>query len=112
MDPERLRMMGDHVLLRVESRPDRVGTIHLPDGAMETSTGTARVLSVGPGRPKRKKIGRDQHGKPILVPTGEVEPLDVKPGDRVALLWHHLHNMRIADDLAVVSERDLWGVLE
>jgi hypothetical protein len=112
MDPERLTMCGDQVLLRVEARPDMAGLLHIPDGSMETSMGVGVVLAVGPGAWERTRIGTDTAGKPIYADTAKRRLPDVKVGDRVALLWPHLKNMCVAGDLSVVAEKDLWGVLE
>lgn len=111
--PSSYRMQGDMVLLKVEEQPGHLGSglIHRPDTVMEHTTGTAVVLAVGPGMEQTKKVGEDADGKPIMACTGKRRPMDVKVGDRVALLWHHLVNMQVDDGVSVVAERDLWGVV-
>ncbi len=67
--PDKFRPIGDQMLVQLESLPDMIGRIVIPDTAKGPGQRWATVIKVGPGA--RAKRGRD-------VP-------DFGPGDRVLL---------------------------
>lgn len=94
----KFRPLHDRVLLeRQEEQETTRGGIIIPDTAKEKPM-EAIVLAVGTG-------SRDESGKLI--------PLDVKPGDRVLISkWSGTEVTIDGDDLLVVKESDIMGVIE
>ena len=96
-----IKPSSNNVLLEPEDPPNKSeGGLFMPDGSMEDVVGTAKVIAVGPGRHSKK---------------GKLEPLDVKPGDRVALFRFHMQSKIIkvdGNDYSIVAEPDIWGVIE
>jgi chaperonin GroES len=92
------RPLHDRVLLRrAEEESKTAGGIIIPDTAKEKPQ-EAEVVAVGPG-------ARDE--------DGTVRPLDVKPGDRVLIgKWSGTEVKIDGDDLIIVKESDIMGVLE
>ena len=92
------RPLQDRVLIRrIEQEEKTAGGIIIPDTAKEKPM-EGEVIAVGPG-------ARDESGK--------IQPLDVKPGDRVLFwLWSGTE-MRVDNlVLVVLKESDIMGVLE
>ena len=94
----RFRPLHDRVVVRrVEAEEKTAGGIIIPDTAKEKPQ-QGEVLAVGPG-------ARDENGK--------VQPLDVKPGDRVLFGKWSGSEVRIdGEDLLIMKESDIMGVLE
>jgi len=92
------RPLHDRVLVRrVEQESKTVGGIIIPDTAKEKPM-EGEVVAVGPG-------ARDEAGK--------VQPLDVKPGDRVLFgKWSGTEVRIEGEELLVMKESDLMGVIE
>ena len=92
------RPLGDRVLVkRVEEEAKTKGGIIIPDTAKEKPQ-EGEVVSVGPG-------ARDENGK--------VQPLDVKPGDRILFgKWSGTEVKLEGEDLLIMKESDILGVLE
>jgi chaperonin GroES len=92
------RPLGDHVLVRrVEEEEKTRGGIIIPDTAKEKPQ-EGEVIAVGPG-------ARDDAGK--------VQPLDVKPGDRILFgKWSGAEVKLDGEDLLIMKESDILGVLE
>src|SRR5580698_5379826 len=92
------RPLGDRVLVRrVEEEAKTKGGIIIPDTAKEKPQ-EGEVLSVGPG-------ARDEAGK--------LQPLDVKVGDRILFgKWSGTEVKLDAEDLLIMKESDILGVLE
>jgi chaperonin GroES len=92
------RPLHDRVLIkRVEQEAKTAGGIIIPDTAKEKPM-EGEVIAVGPG-------ARDE--------TGKIQPLDVKPGDRVLFGKWSGSEVRIeGEELLVMKESDLMGVIE
>ena len=92
------RPLGDRVLVRrVEEEEKTKGGIIIPDTAKEKPQ-EGEVIAVGPG-------ARDDAGK--------VQPLDVKPGDRILFgKWSGTEVKLDGEDLLIMKESDILGVLE
>jgi chaperonin GroES len=92
------RPLGDRVLIkRVEEEAKTRGGIIIPDTAKEKPQ-EGEVIAVGPG-------ARDDSGK--------VQPLDVKPGDRILFgKWSGSEVKLDGQDLLIMKEGDILGVLD
>jgi chaperonin GroES len=92
------RPLHDRVLIkRVEQEAKTAGGIIIPDTAKEKPM-EGEVIAVGPGA----------RGE-----TGKIQPLDVKPGDRVLFGKWSGSEVRIeGEELLVMKESDLMGVIE
>ncbi|MDP3660478.1 co-chaperone GroES [Phenylobacterium sp.] len=92
------RPLGDRVLVkRVEEEAKSKGGIIIPDTAKEKPQ-EGEVVAVGPG-------ARDDSGK--------IQPLDVKPGDRILFgKWSGTEVKLDGDDLLIMKESDILGVLD
>jgi chaperonin GroES len=92
------RPLHDRVRVRrLEAEEKTVGGIIIPDAAKEKPQ-EGEVVSVGSGT-------RDE--------TGKLQPLDVKPGDRVLFgKWSGTEVKIDGEDLLVMKESDIMGVLE
>jgi chaperonin GroES len=94
----KLRPLQDRVLVRrVEPEVKTAGGIFIPDTAQEKPT-EGEVVAVGPGM-------RDEEG--------EVQPLEVKSGDRVLFgKWSGTEVKLGGEDLMIMKETDIMGVLD
>ena len=92
------RPLHDRVLIRrVEAEEKTSGGIIIPDTAQEKPM-EGEVVAVGPGA-----RGED----------GEIQPLDVKAGDRVLFgKWSGTEVKLDGEDLIIMKESDIMGVLE
>ncbi|MBR7618273.1 MULTISPECIES: co-chaperone GroES [Phenylobacterium] len=92
------RPLGDRVLIkRVEEVEKTKGGIIIPDTAKEKPQ-EGEVVAVGPG-------ARDDSGK--------IQPLDVKPGDKILFGKWSGTEVKIDDqDLLIMKESDVLGVVE
>jgi chaperonin GroES len=92
------RPLHDRVLLRrVEQEEKTPGGIIIPDTAKEKPM-EGEVVAVGPG-------ARDENGR--------IQPLDVKPGDRVLFgKWSGTEIKIDNEEFVVMKESDIMGVLE
>jgi chaperonin GroES len=92
------RPLGDRVLIkRVEEEAKTRGGIIIPDTAKEKPQ-EGEVIAVGPG-------ARDDAGK--------IQPLDVKPGDRILFgKWSGSEVKLDGQDLMIMKESDILGVLD
>ena len=94
----KFRPLHDRVVVRrVEEDTKTAGGIIIPDTAKEKPM-QGEVVAVGPG-------ARDEQGK--------VQPLDVKPGDRVLFgKWSGTEVKIDGEDLLIMKESDIMGVIE
>jgi len=94
----KFRPLHDRVVVRrIEEDTKTAGGIIIPDTAKEKPI-QGEVIAVGPG-------ARDEAGK--------VNPLDVKPGDRVLFgKWSGTEVKIDGKDLVIMKESDIFGVLE
>jgi chaperonin GroES len=94
----KFRPLHDRVVVRRIDGDERTrGGIIIPDTAKEKPQ-QGEVLAVGPGAPDEK---------------GQVQPLDVKPGDRVLFGKWSGTEVKIDDeDVLIMKESDILGVLE
>lgn len=92
------RPLGDRVLVkRVEEETKSKGGIIIPDTAKEKPQ-EGEVVAVGPG-------GRDEDGERIAM--------DLKIGDRILFgKWSGTEVKIDGDDLLIMKESDVMGVLE
>jgi chaperonin GroES len=94
----KFRPLHDRVVVRRIDEDDRTrGGIIIPDTAKEKPQ-QGEVVAVGPGV-------RDE--------KGHVQPLDVKPGERVLFgKWSGSEVKIDNEDLLIMKESDILGVLE
>jgi chaperonin GroES len=94
----KFRPLHDRVVVRRIEEDERTrGGIIIPDTAKEKPQ-EGEVVSVGPGAPDEK---------------GHVQPLDVKPGDRVLFgKWSGTEVKIGGEDVLIMKESDILGVLE
>jgi chaperonin GroES len=92
------RPLHDRVVIRRVEEDERTrGGIIIPDTAKEKPQ-RGEVLAVGPG-------ARDE--------SGQVRPLDVKPGDRILFgKWSGSEVILDGEELLIMKESDILGVLE
>ncbi|MGF1611687.1 MAG: co-chaperone GroES [Kiloniellales bacterium] len=94
----KFRPLHDRVLLkRVEGEEKSAGGIIIPDTAKEKPM-EGEVVATGPG-------ARGEDGK--------IQPLDVKPGDRVLFgKWSGTEVKIDGEELLIMKESDIMGVIE
>jgi chaperonin GroES len=94
----KFRPLHDRVVVRrLEEDEKTPGGIIIPDTAKEKPQ-QGEIVATGPG-------ARDE--------KGEVQPLDVKPGDRVLFgKWSGTEVKIDGEDLLIMKESDILGVLE
>ena len=94
----KFRPLHDRVVVRrIEEDTKTSGGIIIPDTAKEKPI-QGEIVAVGPG-------SRDE--------TGKVNPLDVKPGDRVLFgKWSGTEVKIDGQELLIMKESDIMGVLE
>lgn len=94
----KFRPLQDRVLLRrVDQEEKTAGGIIIPDTAKEKPM-EGEVIAVGPG-------ARDE--------KGQVQPLDVKPGDRILFgKWSGTEVKIDGEELLIMKESDIMGVIE
>ena len=94
----KFRPLHDRVVVRRLEEDERSkGGIIIPDTAKEKPQ-TGEVIAVGPGE-------RDE--------KGTLQPLDVKPGDRVLFgKWSGTEVKIDGEELSIMKESDILGVLE
>ena len=92
------RPLHDRVVVRrVEAEEKTSGGIIIPDTAKEKPM-EGEVVAVGPGA-----RGED----------GEIQPLDVKTGDRVLFgKWSGTEVKLDGEDVIIMKESDIMGVIE
>jgi chaperonin GroES len=94
----KFRPLHDRVVVRRIEEDERTrGGIIIPDTAKEKPQ-QGEVIAVGPGATDEK---------------GKVQPLDVKPRDRVLFgKWSGTEVKIDGEDLLIMKESDILGVLE
>ncbi len=94
----KFRPLHDRVVVRRIDEDERTrGGIIIPDTAKEKPQ-QGEVVAVGPGAADEK---------------GHVQPLDVRAGDRVLFgKWSGTEVTLDGDDLLIMKESDILGVLE
>jgi chaperonin GroES len=94
----KFRPLHDRVVVRRLEEDERTkGGIIIPDTAKEKPQ-QGEIVAVGPGAPDEK---------------GNVQPLDVKPGDRVLFgKWSGTEVKIDGEELLIMKESDILGVLE
>jgi chaperonin GroES len=92
------RPLHDRILVRrVEAEEKTTGGIIIPDSAKEKPQ-EGEVIAIGPG-------GRNE--------AGQLQPLDVKPGDRILFgKWSGTEIRLDGEDLLIMKESDVMGVIE
>lgn len=92
---QKIKPLGNRVLIQRNKAPSTKGGILLPDSAQEKpKEGT--VLAVGPGK---------------LNDQGERESLHVKVGDKVIFSSYSGTEVHGEEELLILSEDDLLGIL-
>ena len=94
----KFRPLHDRVVVRRIDEDERTrGGIIIPDTAKEKPQ-QGEIVAVGPGAPDE---------------NGQVQPLDVKPGDRVLFgKWSGTEVKIDGEDVLIMKESDILGVLE
>jgi chaperonin GroES len=94
----KFKPLHDRVLVRrLEEEEKTRGGIIIPDTAKEKPM-QGEILAVGAGV-------RDEHGK--------LQPLDVKPGDRVLFgKWSGTEVKMDGEELLIMKESDILGIVE
>jgi chaperonin GroES len=94
----KFRPLHDRVLVRrVDEDTKTAGGIIIPDTAKEKPM-QGEVVAVGPG-------ARDEAGK--------IQPLEVKPGDRVLFgKWSGTEVKIDGQELVIIKESDILGIIE
>jgi chaperonin GroES len=94
----KFRPLHDRVVVRRIEEDDRTrGGIIIPDTAKEKPQ-QGEIVATGPG---------------ALDERGKLQPLDVKPGDRVLFgKWSGTEVKIDGEDLLIMKESDILGVLE
>ena len=94
----KFRPLHDRVVVRrIEAEERTKGGIIIPDTAKEKPQ-EGEVIAVGPG-------ARDE--------TGKIQPLDVKPGNRVLFgKWSGTEVRIDGEDLLIMKESDIMGIVE
>ena len=94
----KIRPLQDRVIVkRVEEEEKTKGGIIIPDSAKEKPA-EGKVIAVGKG-----KIGED----------GKLQPLDVKPGDRILFSKYAGTEVKVdGDENLIMREDDILGVIE
>jgi chaperonin GroES len=94
----KFRPLHDRVVVRRIEEDERTrGGIIIPDTAKEKPQ-QGEIVAVGPGAPDDK---------------GKLQPLDVKPGDRVLFgKWSGTEVKIDGEELLIMKESDILGVLE
>jgi chaperonin GroES len=92
------RPLHDRILVRrIEADEKTAGGIIIPDTAKEKPQ-EGEVLAVGPG-------ARNE--------SGQLEPLDVKVGDRILFgKWSGTEIRLDGEDLLIMKESDVMGIIE
>jgi chaperonin GroES len=92
------RPLHDRVLVRrVEAEEKSAGGIIIPDTAKEKPM-EGEIVAIGPG-------ARGEDGK--------IQPLDVKPGDRVLFgKWSGTEVKLDGEDLIIMKETDIMGIID
>ena len=93
-----IRPLHDRVVIkRMEEERTSAGGIVIPDSATEKPV-RGEIVAVGNGK---------------IADTGDVRPLDVKPGDQVLFGKYSGTEVKIdGEELLVMREDDIMGVLE
>jgi chaperonin GroES len=94
----KFRPLHDRVVVRRIEEDERTrGGIIIPDTAKEKPQ-QGEIVAVGPGAPDEK---------------GKIQPLDVKPGDRVLFgKWSGTEVKLDGEEVLIMKESDILGVLE
>ena len=92
------RPLHDRVVVRrIESDEKTAGGIIIPDTAKEKPQ-EGEVIAAGPG-------ARDERG--------EIQPLDVKAGDRILFgKWSGTEVKISGEDLLIMKESDILGIIQ
>ncbi|MGK9204310.1 co-chaperone GroES [Ensifer sp. MMN_5] len=92
------RPLHDRILVRrVESEEKTKGGIIIPDTAKEKPQ-EGEVIAVGPGARSEQ---------------GQIQPLDVKVGDRILFgKWSGTEIKIDGEDLLIMKESDVMGIIE
>jgi len=94
----KIRPLHDRVVVRrMEEERTSAGGIVIPDSATEKPI-QGEIIAVGNGK---------------ILDSGESRPLDVKVGDRVLFGKYSGTEVKVnGDDLLVMREEDIMGVIE
>ncbi len=94
----KIRPLGDRILVkRIEEEKKSSGGIIIPDTAKEKPQ-EGRVIAVGSGR---------------RLESGEIQPLDVMPGDRVLFAKYAGSDVTLdGEEHLILREDDVLGVME
>ena len=93
-----VRPLYDRILVkRIEEKSQMQGGLHIPDSAKEKPQ-EAEVTAVGKGK---------------RLEDGTIQPLDVKPGDRVLLGKYAGNEIKVdGQECLIIREDEVLGVLQ
>jgi len=94
----KFRPLHDRIVVRrIEAEEKTAGGIIIPDTAKEKPQ-EGEVVAVGPG-------ARDE--------SGQIQPLDVKAGDRILFgKWSGTEIRLDGEELLIMKESDVMGIIE
>ncbi len=94
----KFRPLHDRILVRrIEAEEKTAGGIIIPDTAKEKPQ-EGEVVAVGPG---------------VRDDSGQLQPLDVKPGDRILFgKWSGTEIRLDGEELLIMKESDVMGIIE
>ena len=98
MSKGKIRPLQDRLIVeRLEAEEKTAGGLILPDSAKEKPQ-MGKVIAVGKGKVKE---------------DGTVQPLDVKPGDKVLFGKYSGTDIKIdGQDMLIMREEDVLGIVE
>ena len=93
-----VKPLGDRIFIKVSASEEKTaGGILLPDTAKEKPS-EGEVLAVGPGE---------------ITEDGKLKPMNVKEGDKILFgKWSGTEVKLDGDDLLIMKESDIMGILE
>ena len=94
-----IKPLADHILIEPMKKEEKTKTgILLPETAEKESPEQGLVIAVGPGRKNN---------------SGNVIPIDIKPGDKVLFTKYGPNEIKIEDkEYLIAKEEEILAILE